>query len=106
MTLYVTPQYMTARESDALAEQDGWPTFGVPTSVGPIFGRAVRKSSSADCQSAQAGSLRYISYTRSTSKAMPIPPLIQSVASPRFDRRFFISCSNVVVMRTPVQPIG
>ena len=35
-----------------------------------------------------------------------MPPLTQSVANPRFALRFFSSCTSVVVMRTPVQPIG
>ena len=35
-----------------------------------------------------------------------MPPLTQSVASPRRTLRLNISCSNVTVMRVPVQPIG
>ncbi len=35
-----------------------------------------------------------------------MPPLTHSVASPSFASRFCISWSSVVVMRTPVQPIG
>jgi len=59
-----------------------------------------------DCVCGAAWLAGDLVYTRSTSKAMPMPPLMHRVARPRLASRFFISCSNVVVIRTPVQPIG
>jgi hypothetical protein len=42
----------------------------------------------------------------SMASAIPIPPLMQSVAKPRWALRLSISWSSVTVMRVPVQPIG
>src|SRR5207248_2151675 len=42
----------------------------------------------------------------SMANAIPMPPLTQSVATPRLALRFNISCTSVTVMRVPVQPIG
>src|SRR5581483_7833086 len=42
----------------------------------------------------------------SSANAIPMPPLTQSVATPRFTLRFTISCSSVTVIRVPVHPMG
>src|SRR5262245_32565727 len=42
----------------------------------------------------------------SIATAMPMPPLTQSVASPRVARRRSSSCSSVTTIRAPVHPIG
>ena len=45
----------------------------------------------------------------SNATESPSPPLMQSVASPSWrlsPARFLSSCSNVVVMRAPVHPMG
>jgi len=44
--------------------------------------------------------------TFSMASAMPMPPLTQRVATPRWARRLRISCRSVTVMRVPVQPMG
>src|SRR5258708_4651312 len=104
----VNTHYMTLRKSDALAARHGWPVFAssdFPHSLCRKADNQPQSDSTLAPQScgAQVSNLRY---TRSTNIAMPIPPLIHSVANPRLDLRFFISCNKVVVMRTPVQPIG
>ena len=52
------------------------------------------------------GSEGKLSYTRSTIIDSPIPPEMQSVASPTVLSCVCRACSSVVVIRAPVQPIG
>jgi len=77
--------------SDALRARQGW-----LKSLRPAAGLLLHYGR-------QAGSL---SYYLSNSIAIPMPPLMHKVASPRLAFRRFISCNSVVVMRTPVHPIG
>src|SRR6201988_5201167 len=44
--------------------------------------------------------------TFSSATAIPIPPLTQRVATPRWVLRFSISCNSVTVILVPVHPIG
>jgi hypothetical protein len=65
MCLYLNTLYMTALKSDALAEQDGWPTFGVPTSVGPSWEEPCGN------QVAQTASLRKLAACAAPAKRDP-----------------------------------
>ena len=63
--------------------------------------RVEEVSDSADRESTLAAQ-----WTFSSARAIPMPPLTQSAATPRLVLRLSISCNNVTVIRVPVQPMG
>ena len=47
-----------------------------------------------------------VTYGHSTQRAIPIPPPIQRVATPRLDEVLLRACSRVTRMRAPDAPNG